>query len=304
MDAVRCVVRHPSRCVIYMDTNSESKSSMLIVSDGLFLESYLVSRFKQSCDIRLLHVENLNRVGSLSRHYDTVIYCPVTSSPLRNAEYVNHLCKAMEASAPDNVILISTYEVYGLTEYDGDVVDETSPLHPDTSFGRDMLECEKTMQQWASDSNETRLTILRPGEIVGNGMTGRIEKLTNMIGNGTYMNLAGYDGTIPLIYADDLAEAVALLCGQESILNINDGCTHHRKDVTEAIAHRLNDKRVLTVPRRIVSLMKAMSRIIPPIDRLLKSLAHETTYSIAALRKATDDQFKPRDVVEYLKCKN
>lgn len=272
---------------------------MLIVSDGLFLESYLVEQFKQSYDIRLLHVDDLKHVKSLSRHYDTVIYCPVASSSVPNISYVGSLCDAMTHDAPDDIILISSYEVYGREASQDKIVTESDKPQPDTAYGRDMFDCERQLIRWC-DGRDTRLTILRAGEIVGNGMTGRIRHMTDKIANGMYIHLPGYDGTVPLIHAEDLAMAAACLGGKRAMLNINDGCTYRRKDVAEAIAHRLNDKRILTMPRRLVSIIKMLSTIVPSWRRLLAEMSADATFSIASARQLSEGSFKPRDVVKYL----
>lgn len=283
-----------------MVITSASVNSMLIVSDGSFMESYFVEHCKSSHDIRLLHVEDLAHVKSLSRRYATIIYCPVVSSSADNISHISRLCGIMDAtSTPYNFIFISSYEVYGMHLPNGVVVTESMTPQPDTPFGRDMLACEHHLDKW-SEGKDVCLTILRPGEIVGNAMTGRIRKMADMIENGLYMHLPGYDGTIPLIHAEDLAATATCLCGHNGIFNLADGHAHRRTEVAEALAHRLNDKRILTVPRRVVALMKLLSPIIKPLENLLSISSRETALSVAAVAELSAGRFNPRNVVEYL----
>lgn len=271
---------------------------MLIVSDGLFLESYFVERFKDSYDVRLLHTEDLANIKSLSRRYETVIYCSVAVST-DNVSHIRRLCDAMDGAIPQNLIFVSSYEIYGILSSHGDVITETETPCPDTALGRDMLACEQSLVKWAEE-NGCCLTILRPGEIIGNCMTGRIRRMTDRIANGIYMHLPGYNGTIPLIHADDLAASVEYLYGQRGIFNITDGCEHRRMEVADAIAYRLNNKRILTVPRKVVKLLKLLSAIVAPLGKSLSSASCENVFSVAAVKTVFGGKFQPRNVVEYL----
>lgn len=275
---------------------------MLIVSDRAFMESYLIEQFKPSYDVRLLHVDDLQHVASLSRHYDTVIYSPVAAAS--NISHIHRLCDAMDTDTPENLIFISSYEVYGFEAYRGMTVTERDVPHPDSPYGRDLLECERHLIEWTKTHHPTSLTILRPGEIIGNGMTGRIRKMTDRIANGIYMHLPDYDGTISLIHAEDLAKVASCLHGKCGIFNINDGCMHRRREVADAIAHRLNDKRIFVLPRKSVALLKLISHMAPSIKKSLAAMSYEATYDIAAMTAATDNCFTPRDVLAYLNSKS
>lgn len=276
------------------NTTSEHKQSVLIVSDGRFLEDYLVEQLKHDNDVRLLHTDDLIHVKALQRHYDTVIYCPVEAD---NIKYVNVLCQAMDDKRPDSVVLISSYEVYGSC---GSPATETSRPEPSSTYGQDMLACEEALTEWTSHRT-INLAVLRTGEIIGNNMIGRIRRMADRISNGTYLHIPGYDdGTISLIHAEDLAAIVDIIRGNNVVLNINDGCTHHYKDTADAIAHRLNDKRILTMPRKLVWLVKLLSHIIPSVADMLKTRSSTVEYSNDAMITALHGRCKTRNVTEYL----
>lgn len=280
-----------------MDSTSESKKSILIVSDGLFLEHYLVEQFRHKYDVRLLHTDDIAHIKTLQRHYDTVIYCPTASE---NFKHVKGLFQAMETQEPENMVLISSYEIYGRGS-DMDAVSETSPLEPVSKIGQDLYECEKVLTKWAGQK-DVKLTILRCGEIIGNNMTGRIRCMTDRIASGMYFHIPGYDeGTLVLIHAEDLAAIIDFIIGKKVILNISDGYTHYYKETADAIARRLNDKRILTMPRKLVPVIKLLSHVIPSLATMLALRSCTITYNNDAMMAALEGRVKPRNVTDYLK---
>lgn len=90
---------------------------------------------------------------------------------------------------------------------------------------------------------------LNHGWIVGTGMTGVPMALLKAIDRGVYFHVKGADANCAIVHAADLAAAVvALGCGGgDGELMLHDGTTPSLHDFAEALATRLNGKRIYTL---------------------------------------------------------
>ena len=89
---------------------------------------------------------------------------------------------------------------------------------------------------------------LRCPNIIGTGMTGRMRRLAESIYRGSYFHVAGGEGRTSLIHATDVARAVAVAAGSVGEYLLTDNTPHAIHDIAEALARRIDDKRIFTWP--------------------------------------------------------
>lgn len=238
----------------------------------------------------------------LTRQYDTVVHAAGTTDPSLAME-LNHggtmrLCSALEKAPPRHMVYISSVAVYGADE--GTLLDERTPLHPTTPYGRSKAEAEKFLDEWCAAHGVT-LSILRPALIIGTGMNGNAAAMARGIDNGYYFHIKGNEARRSVIHAADVALAARLIAPVGGIYNLADDRQPSVHDLAEAIAHRLGDKRIFTLPRRAFSIMARIGDVIRPLpfsSDKLRHLMQTLTFSNEAIRTAIP--FEPRDVTDYL----
>lgn len=87
-------------------------------------------------------------------------------------------------------------------------------------------------------------------DIIGTGMRGLPRRIAERIARGTLVHIRGNEARISLVHATDVARAVSMLCGCQGAYTLSDGREHTMHDLADAIAYRMNDKRLYTVAPR------------------------------------------------------
>ena len=130
--------------------------------------------------------------------------------------------------------------------------------------------------------------------IVGTGMTGLPMTLAKAIARGRLYHIAGNEARLSTVHAVDVARAVRAVLGTVGNFTVTDGCDPTIHDLAEALAHRINSRRIYTVkPRWARWIMSADLRDLISRDRV------ENGQEFAA-----KFDFRPVSVVEYLKTHN
>lgn len=200
------------------------------------------------CDLRL-------GCQQISEYYDIVIHA-AGSNKEKYAMDVNYngtinLCKALENNPPERLVFISSASVYGTIS--GEDIKESAPLKPTSQYGQSKLKAEMYLQQWCSKHNVT-LSILRPPMILGTGMKGTLRTMVNGINNGYYYNIKSNYARRSIIHALDVAHITRLISCIGGIYNISDQCNPMITELGNALAHRINGKRIYTLPRWLVKM--------------------------------------------------
>lgn len=109
----------------------------------------------------------------------------------------------------ENVIVLSTYHVYGASAYNPALIDETAPLKAAelTQDLVDSVELENLANIYLWRYPDLNITILRPCNIVGPGVKNTISRL---LSNRFSPVLLGFSPIMQFIHIDDMADAIAL----------------------------------------------------------------------------------------------
>ncbi len=239
---------------------------------------------------------------TFSKRFDIVVHAAGDITP-QQADAVNfdgtrRLCHALEANPPQALVYISSLSVYGIPE--GSDIDETAPLSPVSVYGKSKLKAEQFLTQWCAD-HAVKLSILRPAMIVGTGMKGALGAMVKGISSGYYYHIKGNKARRSVIHAYDVARAARLIAPVGGIYNLSDRVHPTVHDLAEAIAHRLGDRRIYSLPLRWFEFAARIGNhfsFIPFSSSKLAQLTNSLTFSSDAISKAID--WQPRDVVNFL----
>lgn len=151
-----------------------------------------------------------------------------------------------EATSPpqncDTAVMLSSTDIY-LSDADN-VLDESAAVDaasPWYGSERAFADC--------CHRHRLRPFILRAAPIAGTGMTGEVRLLAEDVASGRFVHLPGNDARRSVVHAVDVAAAAKMLCDSTlpgGTFNVSDGAHPTVHDLAEAIAFRLNNKRIST----------------------------------------------------------
>ncbi len=133
-------------------------------------------------------------------------------------------------------------------------------------------------------------TVLVCPAVVGTGMTGLPMELARSVASGRFFHIKGNTARLSVVHASDVARAAALALGSEGVWTVTDGDDPTFDALADALARRINDKRILTVkPLAAFFLMSPALRRTVTTDRLADGSEFAARFS-----------FKATPVTEYL----
>ena len=127
--------------------------------------------------------------------------------------------------------------------------------------------------------------------IVGTGMAGLPMDFARRIARGSFYHLGGNEARLSTVHATDVAKAVRLSLGSSGTFVVTDGADPTYHDFAEALAWRINHKRILSLNSRWVKWL-----INPQLKKII------TTDSVVdGSEFAARFNFRPVPVTEYLR---
>lgn len=165
---------------------------------------------------------------------DTVFYLAPPPSEGETDPLIRQFLACISTDAlPEKLVLLSTTAVYG--DCQGEWIDETHPVNPQTARGRRRLDAEQAARDWSAIT-QVPIIILRVGGIYGPGRLpiARIEK-------GMPILKESESPFTNRIHQDDLAQicVAAAECGKAGeVYNVSDGqpstMSRYFKDIAKA----------------------------------------------------------------------
>lgn len=143
---------------------------------------------------------------------------------------LEHFLNRTLTGVPRKFVLISTTGVYG--NCDGQWVDETAALNPESDRARKRVHAQHVCEKWA-EKNKIELVVLRVPGIYG---PGRVP--VNRIRSGLVLPPRKYCGYTNRIHVDDLVAVMMATAEQKTtgIYNVSDGTPLRMNDYFDLVA--------------------------------------------------------------------
>lgn len=213
----------------------KSKKTVLVTGAAGALAQQVINRLRDTCHIVAVDFRELTYLSDdipsykldfnkrvfedlfKTYNFDSVIHLGRISSSeeTRHRRYNANVLgtqKLLDLSHKygiSNVIVMSTYHVYGASAYNPALIDETAPLKAAelTMDLVDSVELENLANIYLWRYPKLNVTILRPCNIVGPGLKNTISRLLSSKYAPTMM---GFSPIMQFIHLDDMADAIAL----------------------------------------------------------------------------------------------
>lgn len=302
-----------------METTELSTQKILLTGAGGFLGKYIIHELAARTQDPGTDIITIGNNQGATINADLTSVCPHIEAAIStvihaagacfsgnfrkmNVDITANLLKSLEHSIPENIVYISSTEVYGRTE--GTDIDETATAEPSSEAGATKLEAEKMLTRWC-DINKVKLSILRCPPIIGTGMNGPLRELVNSIYRGSYSHISNDDSRISVVHAVDVARAAVDIAPIGGVYNMTDGVNPTRHDLAEALSARIGHKRIYTVSPKRARLIARVCDYIPFCKFGTKRLKELTTTLTFDGNKIIETLGrKPNSVTKYLKTHN
>lgn len=167
--------------------------------------------------------------------------------PYFEREFADHtVVDEAPATKIDVAIMISSTDIYKLNE----CIDEATEINLESVWVRR----EEAFRTLCAQKG-VNPCILRVPHIVATGMSGLPMRLARGIARGTLMHIKGNEAIISLIHGIDVAQYARALMGKDVTVNITDGTNTSVDLLIDALARRINDKKVFTLSPRWARLL-------------------------------------------------
>lgn len=291
-------------------------SKILVTGAHGFIGKYLIHTLINNHKIKSDEIDTLGisqdnniisnivkSVPDISKHYSTVYHFSGKSKKATSPrewifDATKKLIDGLSINPPAEFVYLSSTEVYGITS--GTDITEENSLNPTSPIGIAKEATEKLLNDWCNKYG-IKLTILRLPLVIGTGMNGEAMDIAKRIYRGTYRHINGNMARQSVVHAKDVAEAAIRLSRYGGTFNLTDGNDPTKFDFAEAIAHRLNDKKIFSMSDKRANLITKFNRFIPLATFNKKRLEAQTTTLTFSAQKAFDLlDWRPTNVVEYL----
>ena len=161
-------------------------------------------------------------------------------------------------------------------------LDETGPCRPETPYGQSKLAAEQRLRAIA-DKTGLELVIVRPPPVYGPGHAGNLTRLFRVAAAGWPLPLGDLRNRRSLVYVENLADALAH-CAEHPAARghtflVSDGEDVSLSDLVARVARTSGrTPRLLPAPTRTLRLVGRATGRLPAVERLLGSLAVDSTH--------------------------
>ena len=156
-----------------------------------------------------------------------------------NIEGTRNLVQAAQSKGISRFVFFSTISVYGPGR-NTEVVDETSPLNPQSLYTDSKYKAEKIVLKARKGSGEEHLgTVLRLAAVYGPRMQGNYVSLVKAVQSGRFIPIGTGQNRRTLVYDRDAARAAVLAASHPraagQVFNVTDGRIHALSEILAVI---------------------------------------------------------------------
>jgi len=259
----------------------------IVESDFSVLNEIDAELLCKDCSAILHTAALVHRAEADAKEYDSL-----------NVRATELLARAARKSGLSKFIFFSSSSVYGNRATR--MVAEASDLHPDTPYAASKIASEKYLQENPAAASTI---IVRPSLVFGPGDRGNMLSLIRQVLSGKYFLIGDGAAEKSLIYADDLAEIIALLLEKDlpgfHVFNAAYENPVSVRELSEAIL--MADGRssaLFCVPENIVSAAAQLANALfgkrsPLSPERLDKLTRDNSISLTKLKSISVD-LKPK----------
>ena len=215
------------------------------------------------------------------------------------------LVQAVRDTGVKRLVFLSSVDVYG--DRDEPTTEET-PLEPTNPYGESKLAAERVFLNWANESPDRSLIIIRPTVVFGPHNRANMYNLIDQIAKGRYINIGNGSNIKSVAYVENLVEAILFLLNKLStgvhIYNYADSPHLTTREITWIIFDALGKRQ----PRLKIPLSLALL-IGQPFDWAIRLTGKNLPISTARIKKfcttthhkadkILKEGFKPRFSIE------
>jgi nucleoside-diphosphate-sugar epimerase len=217
-----------------------------------------------------------------------------------NTQGTINLAQAAIAAGVKHFIFISSIGAMATTS--SEILTESSPCNPDTSYGRSKLAAEKALIELCQNSSMA-WTIIRPTLVYGKGNPGNMERLIKLINSGLPLPIAAIHNRRSFTYVGNLVDCILTCTTHPNAKNqtflISDGEDVSTPQLARAIAKNIQKPcRLLPVPTAILEwggklgdqIEKITDRSIPINSNVVQKLSGSLQVDISHLRNTLNWQ--------------
>ncbi|MBX9878620.1 MAG: NAD-dependent epimerase/dehydratase family protein [Candidatus Obscuribacterales bacterium] len=245
-----------------------------------------------------------NSISAILQGADTVIHSAgLVHKPeagygeyeLLNVRATEQIATLAAKAGVKTFVFLSTSAVYGSGPFEN--ISESAPLKAETPYAVSKLRCEQFLKNLGTFE---RTIVIRPALVFGEGDRGNLISLIRQINTGKYFNIGGNKAEKSLIYAADVAEAIALLLEKSAAgyqeYNVANPETISVTELSNQIALCLKkNNKLVSVPEPLLRagasvLQGVLGNKAPVSNSKLDKLTTTTTCSVAKLTDTTNFQ--------------
>jgi nucleoside-diphosphate-sugar epimerase len=209
-----------------------------------------------------------------------------------NTKGTINLVKQSLKAGVKHFIFVSS--IHAMAAESDNILNENSPCHPDSPYGRSKLQAEQALINLAKDSDMT-WTILRPTLVYGLGNRANMERLMKLIKRGLPLPFGAIKNRRSFVFVGNLVDAIITCLDHPNAVNqiflISDNQNVSTPQLIRLIAQRIQQPcQLLPVPTTLLRFLGYLGDTIESItgknlpfnsyniDRLLGSLAVDSSY--------------------------
>ena len=209
-----------------------------------------------------------------------------------NTKGTINLVKQSLKAGVKHFIFVSS--IHAMAAESDDILNENSPCHPDSPYGRSKLQAEQALINLAKDSNMT-WTIIRPTLVYGPGNPGNMDRLMKLIKRGLPLPFGAIKNRRSFVFVGNLVAAIITCLDHPNAANqiflISDNQAVSTPQLIRLITQQIQQPcQLLPVPTTLLrflgylgdSLESITGKNLPfntySIDRLLGSLTVDSSH--------------------------
>ncbi len=205
-----------------------------------------------------------------------------------NKEGMSILCKVAAEFGIKEIVFYSSVAVYGISE---NVSTEIMTPLPDSPYGASKLAGEKVLLKWAAEDPTRKVLIIRPTLVYGPNNLANMRNLIRQIDSGLFFHVGKANNVKSIAYVENVVKATLYLMARMqpgvAIYNYADEPQLTTREIGDVIAHALQKKIRLTIPKRLGLMMgipfdlaiKLSGKNLPISSARIKKLATSTHHS-------------------------